>query len=368
MNLVSYHLGVKDAAAALELSKEAMLISQEQRSRRGLAQAYRLFSLVNLAKNRLDDTIEYFSFAIENAEKSENFDELTAAAYYAAGAHFLFGNISKAERLAQKSEQTARVSQRPEWADRAQFLIGKLRFETGRYRDALTIFEDLRKTPSGPLSPEADQVISAWIYRSDVFLKNAVIRKPEVLNGDALLFEIEASYAAGDYRQTEELSGRLEALLAEPGAQIDGSGSGNFLYIEQPDWRSGFAQCELFLLSPKELWTPMISAYRALAMCRLDRSHNSQREQAVHTMQRIIQDERLYETGPNDAFYFFAHYRVLEESGAAEVDMNTAISMAFKRLQRRASRIDDTDTKRAFLSLHYWNGALMLAAKEHNLI
>jgi tetratricopeptide (TPR) repeat protein len=368
INLTSYHLGIKDTAAALESAKESMLICQDQPGGRGLAQVYRLFSLVNLFKQRLDDTIEYFSFAIENAEKCSNFDELTVAAYYAAGAYFLFGNISKAERLAQKAEQTAWESQRPEWADRSKFLIGRLRFETGRYRDALVIFEELQNKPSGPLSPEAAQVLGAWIYRADVFLRNTPIRKPPVLNGDALLFEIEASYLAGDYQQTVELAGRLEAIIAEPGAAAGGTGSENFLYIEQPDWRSGFAQCELFLLSRKELWTPMISTYRALAMCRLDRSHRPQQEQAIHVMHRIIQDERLYKTGPNDAFYFFAYYRILLESGAAEVDMNTAISMAFKRLQRRASRIDDTEAKRAFLSLPYWNGALMLAAREHNLI
>jgi hypothetical protein len=381
-NLTSYQLSVKDTAAALELAKEAMLISQEQPGGRGLAQAYRLFSLVNLSKQRLDDTIEYFSFAIENAEKFDNFDELTVAAYYAAGSYFLFGNISKAERLAQKAEQAAWKSQRPEWADRCKFLIGKLRFETGRYRDALTIFEELQKnfngtssngtrsngtSSNGTLSPEASQVLDAWIYRSDVFLRSPHIRKPGVLNGDALLFEIEAAYLSGDYRQTVELSDRLQALIAEPGVMA-GGGSENFLYIEQPDWRSGFAQCELFLLTRKDLWSPMISAYRALASCRLEHSHGPQQEQAAHVMQRIIQDERLSETGPNDAFYFFAYYRILLESGAPEVDMNTAVSMAFKRLQRRASRIDDTDTKRAFLSLHHWNGALMLAAKEHKLI
>jgi hypothetical protein len=85
-------------------------------------------------------------------------------------------------------------------------------------------------------------------------------------------------------------------------------------------------------------------------------------------MQRIVQDERLSEMDPNSAFFFYAWYRVLEESGAAEVDMNTAVSMAFKRLQRRASRIDDPDTRRSFLTLHYWNSALGEAAKAHKLI
>jgi hypothetical protein len=42
--------------------------------------------------------------------------------------------------------------------------------------------------------------------------------------------------------------------------------------------------------------------------------------------------------------------------------------MAFKRLQRRASQIEDMETKRSFLYLHYWNAALSHAAKEHKLI
>jgi hypothetical protein len=48
--------------------------------------------------------------------------------------------------------------------------------------------------------------------------------------------------------------------------------------------------------------------------------------------------------------------------------MNTAVSMAFKRLQRRASRIDDPKIRQAYLTQPRWNGALSLAAKEHMLI
>jgi hypothetical protein len=85
-------------------------------------------------------------------------------------------------------------------------------------------------------------------------------------------------------------------------------------------------------------------------------------------MQRILRDERLSEMDPNDAFYFYAWYRVLEESRSPQIDMNTAVSMAFKRLQRRASRIDDVETRQAYLSQPRWNSALSLAAKEYKLI
>jgi len=50
------------------------------------------------------------------------------------------------------------------------------------------------------------------------------------------------------------------------------------------------------------------------------------------------------------------------------VDMNTVVSIAYKRLQRRAARIDDKETKQAFLTLSRWNNALILAAREYKLV
>jgi tetratricopeptide (TPR) repeat protein len=86
-NLAGYHFGVQDIPAASEVVKEAMLLSQNQQEGRGLAQSYRLFSLVNISKQRMGDAIDYFTFAIENAERTGYPDELAVSAYYAAGTH-----------------------------------------------------------------------------------------------------------------------------------------------------------------------------------------------------------------------------------------------------------------------------------------
>jgi hypothetical protein len=107
----------------------------------------------------------------------------------------------------------------------------------------------------------------------------------------------------------------------------------------------------------------MICAYRSLALARI-----SAGEEARHNMQRLLRDEQLSDMDPWDAFYFFAWYRILQQTGSGQIDMNTAVSMAYKRLQRRASRIDDIETRRQFLSQPRWNGALSLAAREFKLI
>jgi hypothetical protein len=353
--VAAYTLGVRDTDKAADLTKEAMLICRGQSGIRGLTQVYRLFALVNLRKGRLSDAMDYLSFAMEQAEKSEDFEEYALSAYYAAAVQFLFGNIAKAKRLALKSEELALNAGLALWADRIKLLRGKLLFESGRYRESLDMFVDLRHNPAGLLPAAAVDTTEAWMYRSAVFLENERIPIPERANADARFFEIEASYVAEEYQRTVELS---ERFLGEIPDQ-------QFLFIEQPDWRSGFSQGELLLFSEREFRAPMISAYRALALCHLGKAG---RDDARRGIERIIQDERLSDADPNSAFYFFAYYCILSESGAVEVDMDTAVSMAYNRLQRRASRIDDAETNRAFLFQHHWNGALSRAAKEHKLI
>jgi tetratricopeptide (TPR) repeat protein len=356
----SYSLSVCDVDAAAALVKEAMLIAQKENAGRDLAHIYRLFSLVNFSNRQLSDAIDYFTFAAEAAEKTAA--ELALISYYSASAHFIFGNISKAERLSRKAEEAALAAGWPDWADRCWFLRGRLHFEVGRYQEALDIFKSLETGHYGSAPEGFAQTVAAWLYRSSVYLHNTAYRSGGKISEsgecyDGRLFRLEDAYLSGDYQKTLELAlGRNDTLTGD-----------RFLYIEQPDWRSGFAQCELLLFPLKDIWDRMFLTYRALALCHLAGGEHGEKEEAIREMRRVMRDE-LPDTDPNDAFYFYSYYRVLKRSGAPEVDMNTAISLAFKRLQRRASRIDDNQTKRSFLSFHYWNGALEVAAKEHKLI
>jgi tetratricopeptide (TPR) repeat protein len=354
-NLAGYYLGLRNIETALEVVKEAMLIGQGQKQ--GIAHVYRLFALVNLSKQQVDDSLDYISFAVDNAEKSEQFDELGVASYYAAAAQFLFGNLSKAEQLALKAEQTAGASNRPGWVDKAKFLRGKLRFEMGYYQEALEIFTHLQKHPAGSVSEEMACTISAWIYRSLAYTGAQNPKSPAVLGYDGSLFEIEASYMTGNYAKTLALSKKTPPAFPEE----------SFLYTERPDWRSGFTQGELLVLSHKDLWNRIAFAYRSLALCRVPEA-GDEREQAIRQMQRFTRDSLLPDSDPNDIFHFYVYYRMLLESNASEIDRNTAVSIAFRRLQRRANRIDDMEARKTFLNSHYWNSTLTIAAKDHKLI
>ncbi|MDR1250975.1 MAG: hypothetical protein LBK62_02295 [Treponema sp.] len=353
-NLSAYHLGRRDNASALETIKEAILLSQDN-NKLCLAQSHRLFALVSLSKQQTSEAIDYLSFAIDNAEKSGNYHEIGVSAYYAAAAQFLFGNVSWAIRLTRNAHKQALTAGCPEWADCSRFLEGRLAFEMGDYQKVLDIFEDLRREPQGAASAEKEGLLAAWAYRARVYLRKPLSPKPAGGGHDADLFEVEAAYLAGNYQKTVELAGAIRKPQSEE----------NYVYTEQPDWHSGFAQCELLYFSHSELWNRMIGVYHSLALCRLSTAGG---EEAMHNMQRIVKNEHLSEMDPWDAFYFYAWYRILEQTGASQVDMNTAVSMAFKRLQRRASRIDDVESRRQFLFQPRWNNALSQLAKEYKLI
>jgi tetratricopeptide (TPR) repeat protein len=353
-NQAAYNIGICDTEAAAGLVKEAMVIAQQENSTRFLGHIYCLFSLVSFSNRQIPDAIDYFAFAVDEAEKSGNISDLAVIKFYSAQAHFILGNISKAERLAVQAEEAAVVSGQSDWADRCWFLRGRLRFEIGCYQESLDIFRALETEYYGKGSSEFRVTVAAWIYRANIYLRNTAVSHEG--GTDAKLFELEGAFLSGDYRKTLELADSAGALPRD-----------RFLFIEQPDWRSGFAQCELLLFPLRDLWDRMLLTYRALAMCHMVGAEQHDKDEAIREMRRIMRDE-LPDTDPNDAFYFYSYYRVLKRIGASEVDMNTAISLAFKRLQRRASRIDDNETKRAFLSLQHWNSALEMTARDHKLI
>ncbi|GHT49874.1 hypothetical protein FACS1894102_4980 [Spirochaetia bacterium] len=394
-----YKLGISDEKTALDEIKEAMMISQNVKNRIGMSGVYRLFSLVHFYNKNVGDAMEYISFAVEEAERKKDYDEMSVVAYYAAAANFNFGNIPKAQRLILEAERAAIFCGRKEWALRSQFLMGRFNFEIGLYREAYLIFKSLLGNWDGsdPLTKEhfkvdktkpQNELIINWLNRTKLFLsekQKLIIAKTEsslrdevleeekekfrvffndnpdalepleFLNGDGQIFEIEAAYMQGEYQKVIDLCDRV---LASPFTK-------SFQFLEQPDWSSGFAQCELLLYSMKDYWQRMVTVWWSLAVSRLDVSRSGE---AVHTMQQITRDERMADIDPNAAFYFFANFIVLDNTESSEVDLNTAISMAFKRLQKRATKFENNDMRRTYLSNQYWNMIVFDKAREYKLI
>jgi tetratricopeptide (TPR) repeat protein len=358
INRSLYSLGLRDNEPALESAKKAAIICQKGGSP-CLAMSYRLMALASLSQKRINETVNYLGFALENAVLSGEPQEIGMASYYAAAVQLLYGNLSLSRKHSERARRHFLEAGNPRWADRARFLEGRLAFEAGYYQQASDIFEDMLKNPNDENGVEKQKLITVWANRANTngqaCGKTPSYPTPEDMGLDAGLFQLEALYFEGEYAKMEELSGYLSDIRVDD----------TFIHIEQPDWRSGFSQCELLYFSWTDLSERMLGAWRSLGQCRLSAKKAGE---AQTTMQQLIRKCQFPEIDTWAPFYYFALYQTLEHSGASQVDIRTAASAAFNRLQNRASRIDDSETRQQYLKQPHWSNALSQAAIEFKLV
>jgi tetratricopeptide (TPR) repeat protein len=366
INFSLYRLGLRDNDSALESAKRAAMLCQKSGDS-CLAGSYRLMALASLSQKRINETVNYLGFALDKAAISAEPHETGIASYYAASVQLLYGNLSLSKKYAEKAQRHFLDAGNPDWADRARFLEGRLAFETGNYRQAAEIFEDTLKNPNCENSAEKQNLFEVWAYRAWTNAKAhgkacgpdagqfPSCQKPEGMGYDAGIFQLEGLYFDGEYAKMEELARQLSEVPAED----------DFIYIEQPDWRSGFSQCELLYFSWTDLRERTLGAWRSLAQSRLS---SQKAAEAQNVMQDVLRKGHFPEIDTGDLFFNYAWYKVLKHSGASQVDIRTAASAAFTRLQNRAARIDDPETRRQYLKQPHCSNALWQAAVEFKLV
>ncbi len=362
-DMAAFFLGIADIPRAEARAKEAILLLQGRDRSRALARAYRLLGLVELAKERVSEAIDYFTFAKESADAAGEQEEAALDAAYIASAEFIWGNTAKAERFAAEAETLAGRAYRRDWAQWARFFRGRLRFEAGCYRDAVELFDSLLAQEEGGMEADARTAVAAWAYRARVYGSIHAQKDAEGFEavGDCGLFILEDLYFARDYDACVDLADRL---LAHSAPRV-------FRSPERPVWNSGFALAEDLALAPGTVLRRLVRMLRSLsisARARLSASSSEDLPRATEELRRLVKDENLTEADPYDSLYYRAYCQTLEASSAAAVDVSTALSVAFQRVQRRASRIDEAEAKRSYLYINRWNAGLLAAAKAHNLI
>ena len=355
LNQSLYHFCMGSNNAALETLKKAAMPCQKNGDS-CLTQYYRLSALISLSFRRINETIDYINFAMENAEKSGIIEDMGISAYYAAVAQFIYGNLSLSLKLIKKARMYFLEAGSADWADRCRFLEGRLAYEIGSYRDAADIFEGIINKPFGSNHPQKRRLVELWFFRAKIYCQEPPFYMPYSKGQDFNIIYLEALCLEGNFAKAVEVSNILSSQPVTADA---------FYNIEQPDWNSGFAQCELLYMTWKDIWDRMLCTYNSLASGHLSSDGH---EKAIQSMQQIIRSGQSPELDIYDAFFHYVLYQILLASNSSQVDINTTISMAVKRLQSRAGRIDDIDMHHKYLSQPHWNKAIEQAAREYKLV
>ncbi|AEJ19250.1 tetratricopeptide repeat protein [Gracilinema caldarium] len=360
LNLVSGDLGV-----ASENIKTALLLLQDYKNKQGLEKVFRIFGLLKLAQHNIEDSIEYLTFALDSAQECANTCERAYSSYYISVAYFLQGNFPRAIFFINMAIQLFHNLDNQQWEEKSLFLLGRLQFSLGNYEKALEAFDLIHGV----------DIASLWRLRATLYasIGNTIAMKRiaesyATLHIQDPMLEIELHFFLGNY---EACSRRCDAMLmSEPVSLLR--------VTEQVDWTDGYAQIESLLFPRRDFLYRHAICFRALSQSTLypeDRTIIAMLDKLINDL-KPINNSGMYESGgyearifdPYDVFYYTCYYLVLQRLDSTEIDRATALSSAFKRLQKRASRIEDAEIRRHYLTANYWNGLLSSAAKLHNLI
>jgi tetratricopeptide (TPR) repeat protein len=373
---------------ALALAKEAVWAVQKSPVKKSTARVYRISGLVYFARNEISDALDYFSFAIDAARKQVNNDELVRDYYFCADAQFIYGNLSKALRLIDNGLEAAKQAGKKGWLERSAFLKARILFQVGSYEDAMSLLKNLKKDctnnperrdDDGAAAARKIDMLDAWIFRcatyialpqADASMDFSTTTLPACpadtnaeFSSDMVLFQIENRCLAGDFRAALEKADN--ALSQEARFEDENQPYGHIVYLEQPDWSSGFSTCEIIQMRGKELWLKQIRAWRCFAQLMLNQAESA--KPAILAAMKALLPQGAIST-PANVLLHYLYYCMLSGAGVDEVDKNTALSLAFKQVQVRASRIDKLEIKKVYQNNQHWNSRLFQAAKENRLI
>ncbi|HPQ00678.1 MAG TPA: hypothetical protein PLK03_07380 [Termitinemataceae bacterium] len=323
--------------------KHALLEGQRRLPDFLLSRIYRVFALVELQHEHIQEALEYISFSIETAKNSSLVPERFRTFFYAAVISFLYGNYSRALYYLTQSKMLAEEAYLSEWLKTCIFLEGRIYFETGKYRQAYHTFSQIEESEGAEL----------WMYRTKTYLHNQT-STGQIQKNEKGFFQIEAAFFKGLYDEIQEATEILEGTFQKE----------SFLYTEQPDREQSFAHAEVLLAPRHHLMAKMTAGYSVLASYK---THQLDIKTAISRMEEILASCASEFDGPFEMINLSLYIELLKDSSPNLLDFDTALSKAFKRLQTRASRIDDYALREAYLYGSYWNSRLMEAAKERKL-
>jgi tetratricopeptide (TPR) repeat protein len=349
-----------DPSSCQSYAKTAVMELHGKNNFRGEARSLKLLGLASLASGRIFDAMDYFANGFDVAKGArEDFDAMHCA-FSGAIAHFIYGNVSRAIRWFDSASAEAVRLHRKDWEGLSTFARGRARFECGQYAAAKEEFARLERQCSLFRDDGLERLSILWSARADVYAgrpelaRDALESRPE--DAEALFFRAEERYLAGDH----------QAALALAEASLARVGYIRFYSPDTPHVDSGFRCFEqrgVGTLSGQAFEADVIRAFASFVESFVDSDRDYARE--IHNMTR---EERIANVHPYYHQYCFYSYLIVDSGAESSLDKLTALSKAFKALQQRACRNDETSLKNSYLEANLWNRRIVEAAKEHKFV
>jgi hypothetical protein len=359
--------------AAAAAAKSAILESGSRRPPLIESKAQRILGLCSLATGQLIQGSSYLANAADLAAPAGDWMECARAKIDEAGSCLVMGDFTRAALLARETASLAQPLRRLFPEEAAQFLLGRIDFELGRYSGSSERFASLEALAREGGHEEVERRARIWKARADCRRGESQVSRAildsEYADPEARYFLAECLLGVGMTEAAAEAAAEAARLSGFAQGSLEARReSALWSGADRYSWQDGYSSLEGLSVgfgTIRSLAADRILAFSLYAAALAD-PHRA--EDNLGTILSLARENRLASVHPYAYLYFHYAYRLslLSECGGASPI--SLLGRAFKALQLRAGKLDGEAEFTDFFESNREHAAIMKAARASKLM
>lgn len=364
------------AAAHNSFSEMLRLIKQlvgSFQSRSFFVGEYRALLLLGgqgLSKNRTDDSLTYFGYALANATQLHDSQLICEALTCIGITHFLRNDITTAQDIFDQLHQEIEQSFELQWYIPCLFMQGRLALKIGEYTKAGRFFSQAKRI--------AKQYFPDWFPICEIWEGRTLTHAGKIMQGQSLIKPYYSQYP-------DAALFFLESLLLSPIIRDDFFEE--IMYPQSSRQRKAFSLLPVFTqietafsFTEDLIWGHcyqqpythlMFNAFLSYYRFKTTYTKNYKAEDVqehITVLERITNSALMSQDICGSVYGYFCYDISVCMNGANAPESLTHLSRAFKALQIHTENIFANKIRDKFMQGNVWNKKLLAAARENKFI
>lgn len=355
---------------AYSLAKTAITFFQDYKFISGEYRAFSLLALFNLAENKISDALTYFTYALDNAEHTNDSTFICEALFNIAVVYFLQNNLKQAITFLDKLSNSINEYFEQDWKIPCLFMQGRIYLQIGEFQKAEEVF-NLAGDFAALYFENLEPLCRIWAahalnYRDQTKTAQEILLKYTDSSDDAILFLLESFLVSGfSYNDFEKLEIDYRNIYSDYDK--------NF-FVDLKKIKSGFSFAEDLVwakLYGMPVGKKMFNAFHNYYNYKLNYTDIKNKDMCEMCLSELEASaiDALYQNDSFSSLYFYLCYEVYSLVYGDSSSHTTAyLSKAFKAMQKNVLSIGENDIRDKYMQKNFWNAKLFKIAQAHKLI
>lgn len=360
LRISSYHYYKGNIRQSINILKKSLLEIQDYGSLEDTAHIYLNMGCYFLGDGKIKESLEYLNLSDKQLD-GESFEKLRCLTLKCV-VNFILNKLSNIPDVLDKCLEIAYSIGKREWEVYIYFIMGRLAFKLGEYKQASSYFQKGINIIILYSFSNAYNIFIRWLCRSEIYsghiYKSINILKNLDTKNETLFFLAEGYHFLGSNDKALSILNNAFKNRSVISAVLN----------EKISWNNGFSCFEGLCLKLEEQ-IPIIDIFiiyfRAYILSLEDNLDESLKE--LQRISKLITPAIDLYKHEYYLFYYLSlpKYRLNEGDS---VNRLTLLNKSIAVLHEISNRITSSGQRSKFLNKNYWNNILYKAAKNNNLL